>query len=110
MRKKCAICGTPFTTKRTLQKYCSRECGSIANLKNFHKRYAEKKNGKSTRPAKTNDQLCWTCKNACGGCSWSSEFKPVEDWTAKKTKLRLTRGEHTQSFEITECPEYIPDD
>ena len=37
------------------------------------------------------EQLCWACQKACGDCSWSSCFQPVEGWTAEK------------------CPEYVPD-
>lgn len=58
-------------------------------------------------------QLCWTCARACGGCSWSAEFKPVRGWKAKKTKLYVDRGEHnkhyTTSYRIKECPLYKDD-
>lgn len=30
------------------------------------------------------EQLCWTCQKACGECSWSSCFQPVEGWTARR--------------------------
>ena len=39
--------------------------------------------------------LCWDCKNAGGGCSWSKEFKPVKDWEAKKAG---------DSFTVIKCP------
>ena len=29
------------------------------------------------------EQLCWACQKACGDCSWSSCFQPVEGWTAE---------------------------
>ena len=29
------------------------------------------------------DQLCWDCKNACGGCEWSESLEPVPVWKAK---------------------------
>ena len=58
-------------------------------------------------------QLCWTCARACGGCSWSAEFKPVRGWKAKKTILYNDRGaynSHTvKSYNIKECPMYKPD-
>lgn len=36
------------------------------------------------------EQLCWTCQKACGDCSWSSCFQPVEGWTAEKYTARHT--------------------
>jgi hypothetical protein len=51
---------------------------------------------------------CWTCRNACGGCSWSREFKPVKGWDAVKTYLP-TNGEHAESYHVINCPEYKPD-
>ena len=53
-------------------------------------------------------QLCWSCKNACGGCSWSREFKPIKGWNATPTKL-LGDDRYIDSFKIVECPEYIKD-
>lgn len=50
-------------------------------------------------PKGYHDQLCWYCENACGGCSWSESFIPVEGWEAIKT------GE---SYHITFCPQYQP--
>ena len=48
---------------------------------------------------------CWTCKKACGGCSWSREFKPVAGWTAQETYI-ISNGEYAASYQITACPEY----
>ena len=53
-------------------------------------------------------QLCYSCKKACGGCSWSKKFEPVEGWTAVPTIIRNGFRNHqdTQSYKITACPEY----
>lgn len=51
-------------------------------------------------------QPCWTCKNACGGCSWSRAFKPVKGWTAEKTFIP-SNGDYAESYRIISCPEYI---
>ena len=51
-------------------------------------------------------QLCWNCKNACGGCSWSRDFTPVIDWTATPTKI-IGNQYIIPSYSITACPEYI---
>lgn len=42
--------------------------------------------------------LCWSCRRACGGCSWTARdpkthevrFEPVEGWEAEKTVVRGT--------------------
>ena len=45
------------------------------------------------------DTLCWGCEKACGGCSWSKKFVPVEGWKAIPTE---------KSFDVYECPEFEP--
>ena len=50
------------------------------------------------------EQLCWTCHNACGDCSWSSCFQPVEGWTAEKVHRKTY-----DSYKIEKCPEYVSD-
>lgn len=50
-------------------------------------------------------QPCWTCQNACGGCSWSRDFEPVKGWKAKPNYLQ-SNGEHAATYKIIECPEY----
>lgn len=53
-------------------------------------------------------QPCWTCKKACGGCSWSQNFKPIAGWTAEKTFIE-SNGDFAESYKIISCPEYIND-
>ena len=50
---------------------------------------------------------CWTCGNACGGCSWSRDSMPVPGWDADANILAdgTMRG-----YVIHHCPERIPDD
>lgn len=51
--------------------------------------------------------LCWKCQNTCGGCSWSSSFKPVENWIAKKTMIK--NGDYTyESYLVIDCPKFEP--
>lgn len=60
---------------------------------------------------KQKEQLCWSCKNACGGCEWSAYLEPVPGWTAEKvprweyigTKENKRKG---FSYKITECPKF----
>lgn len=67
-------------------------------------------------------QLCWSCQNACGGCSWTElnhdtkkpRFEPVPGWNAKP--IRKNFGSRKSgpvimvTYAIKECPLYIPDD
>ena len=88
----CEICEAKFFTKSLFKKYCSEACKRIAKeLKEME-----------------SEQLCWRCRNACGGCSWSREFKPVEGWDAKPTIINGD-GEEIPSFEIKKCPMFIKD-
>lgn len=75
------MCGKTFEGKQ--EKYCSFQCSWKA------------KQEKSQRKTKfqRKETLCWTCQNACGGCSWSKSFTPVEGWDAKPTKHK-----HVDSF------------
>jgi hypothetical protein len=50
-----------------------------------------------------NDTLCWSCKYATGGCSWTLDFTPVEGWTATKTTLA---SDNNESYKVQECPHY----
>ena len=59
--------------------------------------------------------LCWDCKRACCGCSWSQSFTPIRGWVATPTKLKLhnERGVKTPKFTTTyvvhECPQFERD-
>lgn len=55
--------------------------------------------------------LCWDCEKACGRCSWSKSFTPVEGWVAKPTKVKgdsQCRNQLIDSFDVHECPEFEP--
>lgn len=47
----------------------------------------------------SHDSLCWHCKYALGGCSWSDGFKPVEGWDAKHTP-------RYSAFKVYNCPQF----
>ena len=58
-----------------------------------------------------NGTICWNCKNACGGCSWSREFKPVEGWTATPRTLYQRKSKDNEmteviAFSVAECPKF----
>ena len=50
------------------------------------------------------EQLCWTCKRACGGCPWSRYFTPIKGWTAVSVYK-----DRNWTYCITACPLYDPD-
>lgn len=62
-------------------------------------------------------QKCWTCENATGGCSWTAidkktgkvMFQPVPGWDATPTRRRLSGKTIMESYEIHDCPQYVPD-
>ena len=58
----------------------------------------------------TSGSLCWSCKNACGGCSWSDSLTPVEGWTADEA---LIKGSHTMpevpTWSVRACPQFAQD-
>ena len=52
---------------------------------------------------------CWSCANACGGCSWSATGTPVNGWTATPTKVGVPGPMQIDSYFITDCPEFMPE-
>lgn len=51
--------------------------------------------------------ICWRCANACGGCSWSATFQPVEGWHAIKTQIEANRTAACRdSFRVMVCPQF----
>lgn len=54
------------------------------------------------------NQLCWSCKKACGGCNWSRWFWPIAGWTATLSILR-DYDRPVYSYAITACPEFVLD-
>lgn len=68
------------------------------------------------------DTLCWSCANACGRCSWSKKFEPVEGWEAQKTTFkygrtwvrangkRITKSHTGETFIVIACPLFKPDE
>ena len=57
--------------------------------------------------------ICFDCENACGNCSWSAVgmdgkllFEPVPGWTAEKVTINLGKGRATETYHITDCPQF----
>lgn len=53
---------------------------------------------------KGKENICFNCKNACCGCSWSQFFIPVKGWTATKTTLKVNDIKTISTYNITACP------
>lgn len=53
--------------------------------------------------------ICWDCKNAVGGgCSWFTDYTPVEGWKAVKTELCGGYYDY-ESYLVQHCPEFVDD-
>lgn len=76
----------------------------------------QKKAPKGSTAPMYQQQLCWTCANACGGCEWSLRFEPVPGWDATPTSRVLKVGGKgkgstrvASSFVIHSCPKFRRD-
>lgn len=50
--------------------------------------------------------ICIECKKSCGLCCWSGKLKPVDGWTAKPIKKRISSGRLIDGYQITACPKF----
>lgn len=100
-QKECKYCGKSFLGEAQA-KYCSRKCAEL-----YHSMFS-----KITPRGKRKETLCWDCKKATGGgdCPWANEFKPVEEWKATPTIVKVTsqaksRAAQLQdSYIVRKCP------
>ena len=57
--------------------------------------------------------ICWKCSRACGQCSWSAEFRPINGWVAIKTIIKADKGVMDQreidSYIVLKCPQFHDD-
>lgn len=59
--------------------------------------------------------LCELCEKACGFCSWSREFRPVEGWEAIRSDIverdsasdRRMKVRVSESYIVVSCPEFL---
>ena len=49
--------------------------------------------------------LCFDCRNATGGCSWSARLEPVPGWDAVTTMISSS----LPSYHVRACPLFEPD-
>lgn len=55
------------------------------------------------RKKKSEEQPCWDCERACGGCSWSEDLTPVAGWTA----VPHIWEDGDIGWRILSCPQFI---
>lgn len=60
-------------------------------------------------PFKGNVNICFDCKNACGGCPWSAKSVPIPGWSAEKSDIGNKR-KSIETYHITACPLFVPDE
>ena len=94
-RRRCKHCGEFFVTNRRTQKFCNKRCR--IEYEEVQKQY---------RVDSGQGQMCWTCENACGGCSWSKELKPINGWVARKVRVKNQEGDEYSTYRIIFCPRY----
>lgn len=52
------------------------------------------------------EQLCWTCRNCIGRCSWSRDFIPIKGWDADMDTRTNADRSNSVTYRIYDCPEY----
>ena len=88
--KFCGVCGEVFFTRSESRTCCSDKCKrKVVEMR--REEYG---------------QLCWRCKNACGGCSWSRNKTPIKGWDAEPDIVKDKEG-YFHSYKIKNCPEFI---
>lgn len=93
-KKQLKICANPDCGKKFLSRggnYCSKQCRSAMRKKR------EDESG----------QLCWNCKKACGGCSWSSSFTPIPGWEATPHITDEDNERPIHTYHVKSCPEFV---
>lgn len=51
--------------------------------------------------------ICWGCKRAVCGCSWSKSYIPVFGWNAIKTQIEIKNNgvrKYIDSYKVIKCP------
>jgi len=54
--------------------------------------------------------LCWDCQNAYyGKCPWFTDYTPVENWEAIKTRVKHGLNRFDESYCVHKCPNFVRD-
>ncbi len=67
------------------------------------KSMAYTQNAAEHRKAKGKPTLCWDCKNATGGCSWSKKLVPVAGWEVIPATV-YNSNKTVHSYNVRHCP------
>lgn len=126
----CKQCTNARNKERSIMK-AAQERGVAASkiIAERHERELRSKMRKEARqhkkelvqlPSNNRANICIDCQNACGGCSWTRcetwkkgkpiLFQPVDGWTAEKIYRVDQNGYVMETYAITACPEFVPDE
>lgn len=105
----------------TYERHVRMSCRNGYKCRGFYCRYGETVEGGGKR-GKAEPNICFDCKKACGGCSWSAvdpitgkvKFEPAPGWTAEKVMLNSgwSNGKacFIETYHITACPLFEHDE
>lgn len=109
----CKECRAKIARQKTIERYKAHYGITEEQANEMDANFRERRNGKGAN-------ICFDCKNACGGCSWTRcdtdrkgkpiMFQPVDGWTAEKIYRRDVNGHIMATYSITACPEFVPDE
>lgn len=61
-----------------------------------------------SKRGKSSQTICWECRNAVNGCSWSRTFTPVKGWVAEREDREYDPvwrpGQITTTYTVRCCP------
>lgn len=97
---------TPYEDKLIKDYYCNIPTSQLAKMmgridSSIH---SHAKRLGITFNKKPHGTLCWSCKNATGGCKWSQKENhgPVKGWEVKENMI-----DGKLSYRVIKCPEFV---
>jgi hypothetical protein len=98
------------------ERHIRQSCHTGYKCNGFYCRYGKAVH-KEDKRGKAKPNICFECKKACGGCSWSAfdpytgkiKYEPVPGWTAEKVLLNIG-GVYVETYHIKECPLFEEDE
>ena len=97
-----------MTDEEIIMLLCSDTAANIAKKLGCSRAIVQKCREKYGVIGYCGETICWHCKKACCGCSWSKRFVPVKGWTATETVIIGGRdgSERIKSYRVIRCPEF----
>ncbi|TVR78429.1 MAG: DNA-binding protein [Chitinophagaceae bacterium] len=113
----CQHCGTEFTARTTVTKYCSKRCGTLVSKARIRAEKVQKSNAETikikTRPiTELKEKEILTVKDVSIliGCSIRTAYRLINNGTLKAVNLseRLTRVKKNELMKLLEQPKPKP--